>query len=257
MSTLLPVSLLESLGVQVVQEAADAAFGPGVLTVSADSNGLTAGFTFSSGQTVNLDDLQAGAQGLSGRLWIDGLTANPLSATLGDGFNVALTAFDLTLANGSLAASNIGGALTIPFFTDANGNPQTVDIDVSTKADGSIAITVSADSQQPTTSDGLVQLVYNLPSSLGSIEIDVDSLSLDKSAAGVWTLTISGNLIITTPDLNWPTIERGTSTASLSACSNWASAPTPAATSGSASAATFNWWRGSRWAAACAVCRST
>jgi hypothetical protein len=207
MSTLLPVSLLESLGVQVVQEAADAAFGPGVLTVSADSNGLTAGFTFSSGQTVNLDDLQAGAQGLSGRLWIDGLTANPLSATLGDGFNVALTAFDLTLANGSLAASNIGGALTIPFFTDANGNPQTVDIDVSTKADGSIAITVSADSQQPTTSDGLVQLVYNLPSSLGSIEIDVDSLSLDKSAAGVWTLTISGNLIITTPDLNWPTIE--------------------------------------------------
>jgi hypothetical protein len=207
MSTLLPVSLLESLGLQVVQEAADAAFGPGVLTISADSNGLTAGFQFSSGQAVNLDDLQLGAQGLSGRLWIDGLTANPLSATLGDGFDVALTAFDLTFANGSLAASNIGGALTIPFFTDPSGNPSTVDIDVSTKADGSIAITVSADPSQNTTSEGLVQLSYDLPGGLGNVEIDVDSLSLDKSASGVWTLTLSGNLIITTPDLNWPTIE--------------------------------------------------
>ena len=116
MSTLLPVSLLESLGVQVVQEAADAAFGPGVLTVSTDSNGLTTGFKFSSGQTVNLDDLQAGAQGLSGRLWIDGLTANPLSATLGDGFDVSLTTFDLTLANGSLA-NVITPSTTVPVTT--------------------------------------------------------------------------------------------------------------------------------------------
>jgi len=210
MSTLLPLPLLESLGIQLVQQAADAAFGPGVLTVSSDDNGISAGFTLSAGQVVNLDNLQLQNGVFSGHLWIDKLSANPLSATIGDGFTIALTAFDLTLANSGLAASNIAGSLTLPFFTDQNGNPQKIDVDVSTKANGDIAITVSADqsaSGQTSTPDGLIQLNCPLPSSLGSIEIDVDSLSIDKSSAGVWTITISGNLIITTPDLNWPTIE--------------------------------------------------
>ena len=206
--SLLPVSMLESLGLGIVQKAADAALGAGVLKISDDGNGITAGLTLPSGQSVNIDNLVVNGQGLSGRLFINGLDANPLSATLFSGFTIALTAFDITLAQSGLAASHIGGHLTLPFFTDSSGNPQTVDVEIGTKADGSIQISLSAvESTQGTTSDGLVQLIYDLPGGLGQVEIDVASLEIDKSSGGIWTIILSGNLIIETPDLNWPSIE--------------------------------------------------
>ena len=207
--SLLPMSLLESLGLNIVQQAADAAFGPGVLTLGADSNGVSAGLTLPGGQTVNVDDLAINAQGLSGRLFIDGLDANPLSATLFDGFTVALTAFDITLAQSGLAASHIGGHLTIPFFTDSSGNPKTVDIEVGVKNDGSISISLAAvESTRSTTPDGLVQLIYDLPSGLGSVEIDVASLEIDKTADGTtWMIVISGTLVIEAASLSWPSFE--------------------------------------------------
>ncbi|GGH11493.1 hypothetical protein [Silvibacterium dinghuense] len=201
------VSLLESLGVPILQEVADAALGQGVLTLSDDASGLTVGVTLSSGQSLHADDVTfMGSQGFSGHFYVDGLDANPLSATLAGGFAIALTAFDVTIANGGMAASTIGGALTIPFFTDENGNPETLDVEVSTKQDGSLCITLAATTSSPTTPDGLVQLVYNLPGGLGSVEIDVASIEFDESA-GTWTIIISGNLIITVPGLNWPSIE--------------------------------------------------
>ncbi|HEY2104864.1 MAG TPA: hypothetical protein VGH29_03730, partial [Candidatus Binataceae bacterium] len=206
--SLLPTSMLESLGLGIVQQAVDAALGPGVLTLSDDSNGIGAGLKLSSGQTVNIDDLTVNAQGLSGRLFIDGLDTNPLSADLLDGFTIALTAFDLTLAQNGLAASHIGGHLTIPFFTDSGGNPKTVDIEIGTKADGTLSISLSAvESTQGTTPDGLVQLIYDLPGGLGTVEIDVASLEVDKTADGVWKIVISGNLIIEAASLSWPSIE--------------------------------------------------
>ena len=206
--SLLPVSMLESLGLGIVQKAADAALGAGVLTISDDGNGITAGLTLTSGQSVNIDNLLVNAQGLSGRLFIDRLDVNPLSATLFDGFTIALTAFDITLAQSGLAASHIGGHLTLPFFTDSSGNPKTVDVEIGTKADGSIQISLSAvESTQDTTSDGLVQLIYDLPGDLGTLEIDVASLEIDKSSSGTWTVLLSGNLILETPDLSWPSIE--------------------------------------------------
>jgi hypothetical protein len=206
--SLLPVSMLESLGLGIVQKAADAALGAGVLTISDDGNGITAGLTLPGGQSVNIDNLVVNSQGLSGRLFIDGLDANPLSATLFSGFTIALTAFDITLAQSGLAASHIGGHLTLPFFTDSSGNPETVDVEIGTKADGSIQISLAAvESTQGTTSDGLVQLIYDLPGGLGTVEIDVASLEIDKSSSGTWTIILSGNLIIDTADLNWPSIE--------------------------------------------------
>lgn len=206
--SLLPVSLLESLGLEIVQKAADAALGAGVLTISDNGNGITAGLTLPSGQTVNIDNLVVNSQGLSGRLFIEGLDANPLSATLFSGFTIALTAFDITLAQSGLAASHIGGHLTLPFFTDSSGNPETVDVEIGTKADGSIQISLSAvESTQGTTSDGLVQLIYDLPGGIGTVEIDVASLEIDKSSSGLWTIILSGNLIIETEDINWPSIE--------------------------------------------------
>jgi|GEM_PF-1435252 len=206
--SLLPVSLLESFGLSLIQQGADAALGSGVLTLSADSGRADLGLKLSGGQTVNVDNVMVNSAGLSAHIFIDGLAANPLSATLFDGFTVALTAFDLTFANGGLAASHIGGHLTIPFFTDKNGDPETLDIEIGTKSDGSLSISLSAvESTQGTTLDGLVQLVYDLPGGIGSVEIDVASIEIDKNASGLWTVIVSGNLIITTADLNWPSIE--------------------------------------------------
>jgi hypothetical protein len=200
--SLLPVSTLESLGLGIVQRAADAAFGAGVLTLGDDGNGISAGLKLSGGQTIDLDDLVVNAQGISGRLYIDGLDANPLSATLFDGFTIALTAFDITLAQSGLAASHIGGQLTLPFFTGSK-----VDVEIGTKADGTISISLSAVSTQSTTPDGLVQLNYQLPGGIGSVEIDVASLEIDKATDGTWTIVISGNLIIEAASLSWPSIE--------------------------------------------------
>ncbi len=206
MSTLLsPTSLLGSLGLPILQDALDAAFGSGVVTISADSSGVSAGLTLSGGISVNIDDLVVNAQGISGHFSIGGISdTNPLSATIA-GFTVGLTAFDITLAQSGLAASNIAAQLTIPFFTDSSGNPQVIDIEVSTNAAGNLTISVAAAPSQSTTPDGLVQLTYDL-AGVGSVEIDVDSLEITE-VNSVWTLVISGNLIIETEGLNWPSIE--------------------------------------------------
>jgi hypothetical protein len=205
-TTLLPTSLLESIGLQAIQQAADAAFGPGKLIIGDDGTGVNLGLPLSASQTLHIEELSF-TGGLNGRIYIDGLAANPLQATLFDGFNVALTAFDLTFAQSGLAASHVAGSLTIPFFTNSSGQPNTVDIEVSTKSDGSINISVAAQqSSQSTTPDGLIQLFCPLPSAGGSVEIDVASLEIDKAADGAWAIILSGNLIVTTPVLNFPTI---------------------------------------------------
>ena len=179
--SLLPVSLLESFGLALVQKAADAALGSGVLTLSADSSGVDVGVSLPGGQSVNVDDVQVNSAGFSAHIFINGLDTSPLSATLFDGFTVALTAFDLTFANGGLAASHIGGHLTVPFFTDKNGNPETLDIEIGTKSDGSLSISLSAvESTQSTTPDGLVQL-STIFRSIGSIELDVASIEVDET----------------------------------------------------------------------------
>ena len=58
--SLLPESLLESYGLSLVQQAADQAFGSGVLKLSDDSNGISMGLAFSGGQSINIDDLTIG-----------------------------------------------------------------------------------------------------------------------------------------------------------------------------------------------------
>jgi len=206
-TSLMPTSLLGSLGLPILEDALNAAFGEGVFTLSADSSGVSAGLTLSGGLSLNIENLTVNAQGISGRFSIDGLSeTNTLGATIA-GFKVGLTAFDITLAQSGLAASNIGAQLTIPFFTDSDGNAQVIDVEVSTNAAGNLTISVAAAPSQSTTADGLVQLSYEL-SGVGSVEIDVDSLEITQ-VNGVWTLVISGNLVIDTDELglSWPSIE--------------------------------------------------
>jgi hypothetical protein len=210
-SSLLPSSLLGSIVLPILQDALDAAFGPGKFTINADSSGVSAGLTLSSGQTINVENLIVNAQGLSGRLYIDGLDSTPLTATLFSDFTVSLTAFDITLAQSGLAASHIAGSLTIPPFlnsdgTDSNGNPATIDIEISTDSKGNLTISLAAvESTQSTTPDGLIQLKYDL-AGVGSIELDVASVEITETN-GVWTIIFSGNLIIETEGLSWPSIE--------------------------------------------------
>src|ERR1700674_3563594 len=122
-------TLLAHLGAQALQAAADQTLGAGVLTVGFDNSALSVGVKLSSGQKVNIDGLTIGDQGLAGRLYIEGLDVDPLSTSLFDGFDVALTAFDITWANGGIATRHIGALLTLPFFTD-NGNPKPIAIEI-------------------------------------------------------------------------------------------------------------------------------
>jgi hypothetical protein len=205
-TSVIPTSLLESIGIQAVQEAIAASPLAGKLTLGDDGSGINAVLEFSSDQSLNIDELSF-TGGLNGRIYIDGLDTDPLKATLFSGFDIALTSFDLTFAQSGLAASNIGGSLTIPFFTNSSGQPNTVDIEISTKSDGTINISVAAQqSTQSTTPDGLIQLFCPLPGSVGTVELDVASLEIDKAADGTWTIIFSGNLIIDVAGLNFPTI---------------------------------------------------
>jgi hypothetical protein len=202
------LSLIESIGVPILQQVADAALGSGVLTISDDASGLSIAVAITSDQTLNADNVTfTGPQGFSGHFYVEGLDTSPLFATLLDGFEIALTAFDVTMSNGALAASTIGGSLTVPYFSDENNGSVTIDVELSVKQDGSLSITLAASTSAPTTSDGLVQLFYNLPGGVGTVEIDVASIEFDLAANQSWTIVISGNLIITVPNLNWPSIE--------------------------------------------------
>ena len=205
----LGLPLLEQLGVGIIQQAADAALGPGVLTIGDDGSGLSMDLNLPGGsQSINLEDLSVGPPGLSGRLFIDGLSpATLLTATLFDAFSIGLTAFDVTLAQGGLAACHVGGQLTIPFFTDSAGNSQTVNVELGFKSNGTFSVTLAAaETVNPTTADGLVQLIYKIGSAV-TIEIDVASLEINKAADGTTQIVLSGTLLITTADLAWPSFD--------------------------------------------------
>src|ERR1700674_3876877 len=199
-------TLLAHLGAQALQAAADQTLGAGVLTVGFDNSALSVGVKLSSGQKVNIDGLTIGDQGLAGRLYIEGLDVDPLSTSLFDGFDVALTAFDITWANGGIAASHIGGLLTLPFFTD-NGNPKPIDIEIGFKSDGTVSISLAAvHTANPTTPDGLVSLDYRI-GGIVDLNLDVASLEIDRAPDGAWRILLSGALGITSEGLAWPSFE--------------------------------------------------
>jgi hypothetical protein len=197
--------LFEYLGVEIVQNAADTALGPGVLKFSADPSGLSMALTLQSGQTITIADVGVGAQGFSGRLAVDGLSAaTALKVTLFEGFTVGLTAFDVTLSNGGIQQSQVAGQFEVPFFTDGSGKRKTVDVELGFDATGGFSVALAAsESVNPTTPDGLVQLQYAIGGGT-TIEIDVASFEVDPSNHRI---IISGRLLLTTLDLQWPAFE--------------------------------------------------
>lgn len=175
-----------------------------VLSVSSQ-NGLSVTFNTSDGPSVDFGNMQFGAAGFSGTLGID-LSAGPLSMEMFGGFTVALSAFSITLTDNTITATNIAGALTIPYFTDSNGNPETIDIEVAVGAGGALTVTLAAQQSDPSTMtpDGLVTLKYSLADS--SIDLEVATLEIAEKS-GTWTLTLTGSLTLDTVGIDWPEIE--------------------------------------------------
>jgi hypothetical protein len=196
--------MLENAALQYLQDAVNQSFGSQLLTINVNG-GLSLTVTPPGEPTLALDNLQFNAGGVSGHLHIDGLDTTPLSIQLFGDFTVSLTVFDLVLANGGFASTQIGGKLQIPFFTNADNTPETVDIEVAIRGDGSLAVTLAAVQSGATTRDGLVDLSYTLP--VGSLDLMVAALEVGKNANGIWQVAISGSLSISTPDIQWPTFD--------------------------------------------------
>jgi hypothetical protein len=176
-----------------------------VLTFSGQ-NGISVGVDVQDGPAIDLSGLQVGQHGVSGTLSID-LSAGPLSLEMFGGFKVALSSFSITLTDGAVTATEIAGALTIPYFTNSDDTSQTIDIEVSVGAGGALTVTLAAQQSDPgkMTPDGLVSLQYSLPAG-SSIDLEVATLEIAEKA-GVWALTLTGSVTLDTAGIDWPQIE--------------------------------------------------
>jgi hypothetical protein len=207
----LEIALLEKAGTALFNEAAKQALGEGVLKINIDSNGFAANLKLGSGGTnpsILIEQIRYDSKGVSGRIFIDldDLKDNPLSVTLFDNFDIELTSFDLTILNNAFVETNISGKLTIPFFTDSNGDPKKIDVDLGVASDGSISVAISADPDN-LTSEGLFELSYDIGNGDVNLTIHVSSIEIDKTKDGVWRILLSGNLLIKTAGVVWPTFE--------------------------------------------------
>jgi hypothetical protein len=176
-----------------------------VLTFSGQ-NGVSVGVEVQGGPTIDLSGLQVGQSGVSGTLSID-LGAGPLSLEMFGGFKVALSSFSITLTDGAITATDIAGALTIPYFTNSDGSSKTIDIEVAVGAGGALTVTLAAQQSDPgtMTPDGLVSLQYSLPAG-SSIDLEVATLEIAEKS-GVWAVTLTGSIALDTAGIDWPEIE--------------------------------------------------
>ncbi len=176
-----------------------------VLTFSGQ-NGLSVGVEVQGGPAIDLAGLQIGQHGVSGTLSID-LGAGPLSLEMFGGFKVALSSFSITLTDGAITATDIAGALTIPYFTNSDDTSQTIDIEVAVGAGGALTVTLAAQQSDPgkMTPDGLVSLTYQLGAG-SSIDLEIATLEIAQKS-GVWSVTLTGSIALDTAGIDWPEIE--------------------------------------------------
>src|SRR5262249_14918419 len=134
---------------------------------------------------VKIDGLGKDAGGIAGNLSLEGVSpAQPLAVAAFGGFTLALTGFQLTVANGRFTDANIRGRLTLPFFADKNGAQLTLNIELSPNSNGSYTnpsaalVPVLSDAQDALTNDGLALLNYPLPAS--SLELQIATMQLNQ-----------------------------------------------------------------------------
>lgn len=83
-----------------------------------------------------------GTGGLSGTIGLE-TTGGGLYKTFGDKLKARFDSFDITFHQNSVIGSSIKGALIIPGFEDADGDPAEIDIDVQFGQDGDFKVTAS------------------------------------------------------------------------------------------------------------------
>jgi hypothetical protein len=183
----------------------------GVITVDRTADGPTYAGSIPPGGTpaLRFEQLRVGSGGVSGHFVIDGIDANhPLLATF-QGFDVGLTRFDLTFLDGGFAGSDIAGWFALPFFLNADGKPEKLDVEVVLRQHlGGFSLILAAQQSDPKkqTPDGLVHLQYPLKEGSGLVDLTLASFELVQYN-GVWQVVLAGRLALTTVGLAWPVFE--------------------------------------------------
>ncbi|MBS1914162.1 MAG: hypothetical protein JST22_19395 [Bacteroidetes bacterium] len=98
-------------------------------------------------QAVNISlvgkGLLIGTGGISGTIGLEVTGANPVfDVQIADGFTIGFTSFDVTFKQNAIVATSIVGQLTVPGFTDANGDPVKIGITVTIGKDGFVITAV-------------------------------------------------------------------------------------------------------------------
>src|ERR1022692_2574983 len=201
-----PASLIANAAIEELVARVNSALNETLLSYS-DTDGISLAVDGKGGPKIAVENVKVGSEGLSGRLYIEIPEGKSLSAELFGGFAVALSAFDLTLAKGAFVSTNIAGELTIPFFTDEQGNAEKIDFEIAIRADGSLAVTLAAEQSDRSkmTPDGLVALHYKISDGT-SVDLSIATLELEESN-NVWRLTLTGSLALETVGIDWPEVE--------------------------------------------------
>jgi hypothetical protein len=210
MADTLPVSdkpLLSAL-----QTALNRQLGGEIFSITDDGTHISLVVAPPGKPAVKIDGLGKDAGGIAGNLSLAGVgPAQPLTVAAFGGFTLALTGFQLTVANGRFTDANIRGRLTLPFFADKNGAQLALNIELSPNSNGpysdpSVAlIPVLSDAQDALTNDGLALLNYPLPAS--SLELHIATMQLVQDADGNYAIELEGKLLLSIAGLNWPSLD--------------------------------------------------
>jgi len=189
------VALLETLGTSLVQQAADKALGSGVVTVSFDSSGLTAGLKLSSGHSVALEGFTYNSGTVSGKMSVDFLGAgagNPLSLTVIPGFDLTLETFSVTISRNSITESDISGSLAFPTFWNHDPNSSgVIRAKRLTLGTGGISGTLSLEAVTQGNSSPVVDFKFG-----DSFSVGFTGFSITLNHGVVTDSTIEGTLVI-------------------------------------------------------------
>ena len=137
-----------------------------------------------SSATIMGRNLLIGTGGLSGTIGIKAADDNQAAIVrccLGLGFELGLTAVNVSFRQNAITASEIKGYMKIPGFKDTNGSPAEIMIDISIGTDGEFTVTASEE-------QGIKLLT--IPKVL---EIDIDSLAVGRKDKRFF-ISVSGKI---------------------------------------------------------------
>jgi hypothetical protein len=139
----------------------------------------------STGEVIGTN-LLIGTGGISGTIGMQaktGVTTAPIiKAKFGSGFEIELDAFFITFQQNAIIDSEIKGAMMIPGFKDASGNPAKIFIDIHIGQNGEFSVVASVAKAVP---------LLTIPNVFA---FDIKSLFIGKNADGRFYVGCSGDI---------------------------------------------------------------